>query len=247
MRLILFVLAAAVFPQNVSSASDYKGAGDKGTDKAPRRASTETIPHLKRSVTTAQGYQRAKKVARAAIDQPDSTALVRKLWDAVNSVAHETQRDVMETAKIILNDSIKEDNETKHMILNKLKTLNKINQALAHSLKSLADASKKLASREKSDETDAKTAVNYLRYDAKARDPAARLRRFNGELTQTQIKREIKALEGRREQLRLQEQKTQNEFRHMDQLVNQQMQNIDRIMRTLGSIRTQTGVGGQKY
>lgn len=247
MRLILFVLATAVFLQNICSASDYKGTGDKGALKTPGRASTETIPHLKRSETTAQGYQRAKKVARAAIDQPDNTALVQKLWDAVSSVTNETQRDVMETAQIILKDSVKEDNETKRMILHKLENLNKINQALADSLKSLADASKELASRENSDESDAKTVVRFSRYDAKARGPNASLRRIKGELTQTQIKREIKTLEEQREQLRLQEKKTQNEFRHMDQLVNQQMQSIARLMRALGSIRTQTGLSGQKY
>ena len=39
----------------------------------------------------------------------------------------------------------------------------------------------------------------------------------------------------------------QNEYQHTDQVVNQEMQALSRLMRALGTMRTQVGLAGQKY
>jgi hypothetical protein len=38
-----------------------------------------------------------------------------------------------------------------------------------------------------------------------------------------------------------------SEFQHMDQVINQEMQGVARLMRALGTMRTQVGLAGQKY
>jgi hypothetical protein len=183
--------------------------------------------------------ERAPDQLIESIDVPDTqtTRLLNR--------ADEFGGNVMEILHIITKESIKEDNETKRVKLQKLDDYNKISKALDQSLDSLADSSEELASREDKDESDKKVRVRYDLYDTETVGPdrqPVKTGTFSANMSRNALSTEMKQLENRMEELRNSKQKVTNEFQHLDQIVNQTMQGIARLLRALGQMRTGTGI-----
>ena len=109
----------------------------------------------------------------------------------------------------------------------------------------MADASKQLASRENKDESDKKVWVHYDLYDTETVVPDGqpiKTETVSANVSRIGLSTEMKRLENRMEELRNSKQKVTNEFQHLDQIVNQTMQGIARVLRALGQMRTGTGI-----
>jgi len=204
-----------------------------------------TTPGVENSAQNAPSWNDTNDAYHNALQNPDDPAVYAQLYKRLGALASETGSNVMEILHIIMKESIKENNETKRMKLQKLDDLNKISKALGRSLDSLADSSAKLASRENKDESDAKVRMRYDMYDTSTVGPNGqpiKTETINKNVSRNGLSTEMKRLENRMEELRNDKQKITNEFQHLDQLVNQTMQGIARILRALGQMRTGAGI-----
>jgi len=204
-----------------------------------------TTPGLENSAQSAPSWNDANDAYHNALQNPDEPAAHARLNKSLGALASETSSNVMEILHIIMKESIKEDNETKRMKLQKLDEYNKISEAYGRSLDSLADSSAKLASRENKDESDAKVRVRYDMYDTSTVGPDGqpiKTATINKSVSRNGLSTEMKRLENRMEELRNDKQTITNEFQHLDQLVNQTMQGIARVLRALGQMRTGAGI-----
>jgi len=204
----------------------------------PNPFNPQSTPRLRAKLKSAPSYGRALRAQQNAIERPGDTARVKALWNAADAAAKEAHGSISEVLYVVMVESIKGVNKDKRMALEKLQELNDINDALGDALKDLSDTSRRLADRESNGDADAKEQVVYTRYETRTAGPA-KLTTVRKTMTRSQLSSEMKMLESEREDLRNSKQKAQNEFQHVDQVVNQAMQSLTRILRTLGDMRKQ--------
>ena len=244
-------VVAKPLPQDQQGAALGMGEDDHLFDAAydetgtPYPYNPNTTPRLEKSAPSAPSWNDANHAYHRALQTRGDPAAYTRLNRSLGVLASETGGNVMELLHIIMKESIKEDNETKRMKLKKLEELNRISEAYGRSLDSLAESSAKLASRENKDESDAKVRARYELYDSRSVDSRGqpiKTETISKNVSRNGLSTEMKRLENHMEELRNEKQQITDEFQHLDQTVNQTMQGIARILRTLGQMRTGTGV-----
>ncbi len=172
--------------------------------------------------------------------------------------------DILGLLFFIFRESIMEQNEDKQYWLSKLKDLNAVADELSSYLEELNKASQKLSESEVEDEkveikrrqinwealqpkTDKYSYSHSIdsHYDVEDRVDIGVIGLVNTrvvKLSRSEISAEIINIESERERLRNERQSISNKFQHLDQVTNQTLQGIARVLRTLGAMRTGVGL-----
>ncbi len=150
--------------------------------------------------------------------------------------------NIMETLLLVIKGSIQEANEDKKYYLRKLKNFNKISEALSDQLSDLADASSKLADKEKHTKHPNKKSVgiDMTLYDTKTVGPDGEpieTKHITESVTRQSLGTRMKEIEGAQEEVRNNRQEAQTAYQSVDQKVNQLYQIMGQVSKTMNEKR----------
>jgi hypothetical protein len=148
----------------------------------------------------------------------------------------------LEALHIILKESLKEENETRELKLQKLHDLNTLNKFMSDHIGRIADASEKLAALEKEsdDSTTAKVSLTWEKPWTNSLDEDGNvivIETRSKSHTRNSLGAEMKVAENCLEEIRNKNQRAQTVFEQIDQKTNETMNTISRALRALGEMR----------
>ena len=148
----------------------------------------------------------------------------------------------LEALHIILKEALKEDNETRKWKLQRLQDLNVLNRFMSDQIRSIADASQKLAAkeRESDDSTAEKVSLTWEKPWTNSLDEDGKVivvERRSKSHTRKSLGAEMKVAENCLEEIRNKNQMEQTVFEQIDKKTNETMNTVSRILRTVREMR----------
>jgi hypothetical protein len=142
----------------------------------------------------------------------------------------------------VLKESLKEDNETRKLKLQKLHELNTLNKFMTDQIGRIADASQELAVMEKEgdDSTIAEVSLSWEKPSTDSLDKDGKVivvERRTKSHTRNSLGTEMKVAENCLKEIRNKNQMAQTAFEQIDKKTNETMNTISRVLRTLSELR----------